>query len=315
MDLNKKLITRGAVLLGISVIVYTIGFLVFNNHVKELNLVWVFFILMLVFMCLHQIGAGWVLYQFAVTRKKMSNKIHLFNRISVGVSLGFTGVFLVMVQWAKLPLNDSAGLVMNALVLILMAGYVFIQENNTNNFVYFNFHKKLKISKKEYNQIVGFLTNWIAINIIWLSFAFGLRLPLMLLLYCLLILIQNSLSYTTYGQSKYWNFSYEVILIGHIGALGLVSGKLIVLIIGLIIGGLFILRQWREMEYKAVAYVAGLLIYVFGALVLIINPFGMKLAKEWISDGLPMVFSVILLTFAIAYFINNPKFLAGLNKK
>jgi hypothetical protein len=160
MALNKKLTIYGGILLAISIVSFIVTFILLSSK----SIISIAFFAGLIFFILHQVASWWIIYQFAITRKRMGNRLHMYNKLAVGISAGFGFIYLVLVQLVDLSFNEQLTPVFTVISLILMALYIFLQENNTNNFYYFNLHKKTNQSKKSLNQSIGFLTTWMYIN-------------------------------------------------------------------------------------------------------------------------------------------------------
>jgi len=322
MDLQKKLRIQGIVMLSFSLVTTMVFFLVFGRGVTDLLGGWFLLILVVLAMVIHLGGSWWILYQFAITRKRMSNKLHLFNRVSVIITLVMCALYLVFGIIFDMKFSDDVRLIEGMIGIAVLVLYVFYQENNTNNFVVINLNKKLEISRKEYNQLIGFLTGWIGATVLWVLMAAGISINFITFFYITLILVQNGLSYTTYGQSRQWNFTYEIIAIGYILSFGIAGGYIILTIIGLMLGLLHCLRQWKSSKYKIVSRVIGSAIYLLmSGFILLNNSVFKDISIEWLQVGTGvsecMLVSLImfLVTFSVAFVVNEPTFLKGLSTK
>jgi len=127
--------------------------------------------------------------------------------------------------------------------------------------------------------------------------------------------VQNSLSYTTFGQSKYWNLTYELVLVGHVGAIGLITSNITITIVGAILGLLLFLRQWKEANYKFLSQLVGSGIFVAMYVMMLLNLFKLDYETMMITEGLLMVMCIFLLTFIGSYLVVKPDFISALNKK
>lgn len=309
-------------MLTISLILMVILFFIFGKSSTDFLGGWLLLILVFVGMTVHLAGTWWVLYQFAITRKRMSNKLHLFNRVSVIVSLVLSAVYLGFGLLLGLEPSDDVRLLEGIVAIVLMGLYIFYQENNTNNFLVVNLHMKMKVSKKEYNQMIGFLIGWIGASLLWLLMAAGLDISFMSFFYIVLILVQNGLSYTTYGQSKQWNFTYEVVLISHLIGMGLAGDYIILTVIGLVMGLVLCFRQWITNAYSTGARIVGFLLYLAVAVVFVLKHNVMaEVAIPLLDAGSGLTESMLagvmlfFLTFAVAFVIKEPTFLKGLSTK
>lgn len=310
MALDKKLNLYGGILLAISIVSFIITFVLFSSH----SLISVAFIAGLVFFVLHQIASWWILYQFAITRRRMGNRLHMYNKWAVGITAGFGFVYLLVIQLIDLSFSEQFKPVFTVITIILMALYIFVQENNTNNFYYFNLHKKTKQSKKSLNQSIGFLTTWMYINILWLSISIDKPLTVVVFVFVLLMLTQNGLAYTTYGQSKYWNFTYEILFVVTFITLSLSTGFLVLKVLGFVLGLLFVVRQWIDLEYSKMSKLTGVAASIVCGIVYFLNPFGVDFKVMDLSSILPIVGLGFLTVFAIAYVVHEPKFMHKLMK-
>jgi len=311
MALQKKLIIYGSVLLAISLITYTFMFLFISNQ----SLVSVSYLVGAVLFTLHQIASWWILYQFAITRKQMSNRLHIFNKAGIFITVGFGMSYLILVRIIGLNLQESSTRVSAYISIILMLFFIFVQENNTNNFINLNLHKKTNQSKKSLNQNIGFGTTWILINIIW--FSIGLQLPLtaFVFMFILLMLIQNSLAYTTYGQSKYWNTTYEVLFLIYFIVVALELNMMISLVSGYFWGLVFMMRLWKGLGYNRLSQLVGIVIFAATGIIMIVNPFELAYTTMNTSSITPYVMMSFVLAFIIAFVTQEPKFIKKLMKK
>jgi len=304
MEDNKRLWIVGILCLSISSMIYLVGFL----FISKVSLISVAFILGLLLFLAHQGFMWWILYQFAITRKRMSNKLHLLNKIGMAGNFGFLFLYLVLIPFIDMEINESLNPFSTILVILIALWIIAYQENNTNNFITLNFHKKIKQSKKEFNQWVGFGISWITINVIWLSIAFYSPLNLFVLIYVLLLILQSSLTYTTYGQSKYWNFAYEAVLLTQLFVSALYFDNLIVYVVSSILGLGFVFRQWYDLAYKPISKIVGIIVYSVFSVLLYINPLQWNFIEKDPSKLIQFPFFIVGSVFLIIYVLDNPKF-------
>ncbi len=321
MDFQKKLRKQGIIMFSISIIAAILLFAVWGKSKMNHPWGWWLLIIGLIPFIGQQVGTWIILYRFAVTRKRMSNKLHLFNRISALITIILSSLMVLMAKLYDVPITDSSNIFRGLLVLVLLGLYIFYQENNTNNLIVLNLYKKLKQSKKEYNQMIGFLTGWTGVNLLWLTLFAGISLNFMTFFYIVLILIQNALSYTTYGQSKQWNFTYEIIGVGHLVSLGFSSSSIVIIVIGLSVGLILCIRQWIGNGYLLRAKLSGIFIYIVLGSTMVLS--STVLMKNWVliqgslnvTEIIPYVFILFLVTFSLTFVINEPRFLKNLSTK
>lgn len=244
----------------------------------------------------------------------MGNRLHMYNKWAVGIAAAFGFVYLVLIQLIDLSFSEQFSPVVTIVSLVLMAVYIFVQENNTNNFYYFNLHKKTKQSKKSLNQTLGILTTWIYINIIWLSISIDQPLTVFVFVFLILMLTQNGLAYTTYGQSKYWNFTYEILFIVVFIAMSLSTGFIVLKVLGFVLGLAFVLKQWLDLNYSKLSKISGVVTAIVAGIFFFINPFGIDFMVMNISSIIPYVACGFIIVFAIAYIVQEPKFIHKLMK-
>lgn len=311
MELQKKLYLYASLMLAVSVVGFSIIFFLFSGK----SIVSLSFIFGLVFMSLHQVASWYILYQFVITRKRMGNKIHLFNKISVGIAAGFGVIYLVFIQFIGLPMTENVKTWITFLVAILIPVFIFFQENNTNNYVSFDFHKKTNQTKKSLNQSIGFITTWMYINILWFSIGFHMQLNVFVFIFLILLLIQNGLAYTTYGQSRYWNFTYELVYLVFILAIALTLKMQILYTLAILLGIAFVYRQWMDLEYSPQSRIVGGLLFIGLAVGTLVNPLNIYYMDYSVSKLVPFVGLGYGCVFMVAYIINNPRFIKKLMKK
>jgi len=304
MEENKRLWIVGILFLIMSSVMYVIGFL----FISKVSLISVAFILGLLLFLAHQGFMWWILYQFAITRKRMSNKLHFLNKIGMAGTFGFVFLYLVLIPFIDREINESLNPFSSSLVVLIAIWIIAYQENNTHNFITMNVHKKIKQSKKEFNQWVGFGVSWMTINVLWLSIAFDSPLNLFVLVYILLLVLQSSLTYTTYGQSKYWNFTYEAVLLTQLFVTGLYFDNLIVYSVSSLLGLGFVFRQWYELEYKPMSKIIGIIVYSGLASLVYMNPLHWNLSGKDPSMLIQFPFFVVGSVFLVIYLLDNPKF-------
>ncbi len=238
----------------------------------------------MIMMLIQQFLCWWVLYRFLILRRKMSNKLHVYNLVMVAGNTVAGAAFLVFARISA-PLDEYPDPGRFAVVYGLMVAYVLYQENNTNSYISFDMHKRIGIHKRMLNQWIGFLACSLVINIMWITMSAGISLTVFGYAYLLLILIQFSLSYTTYGQSKHWNFTYEAVMLIHILAFGLQRTSIITVIIGCAAGILMIWRQCRMAALKTV--VVGVLVFLVTASSVTYLTFYSGTASEGVSALIP----------------------------
>lgn len=304
MDTNKQLWIMGILFLVSSSILFIIGF-IFTGDVGILS---IGFFVGIILLLGHQSFMWWILYQFAITHKRMSNKLHFLNKVALGGNAGFILLYLTVAPLVKVPVKETLQPISSILVLITMAIIIVYQENNTNNFFSLDLHKKTNQTKKELNQSIGFIMAWITVNLLWLALAFHFSLNVFTFMYLLLLILQSSLTYTTYGQSKYWNFTYEIVVLLHLSVLGMYYQQWIVYGIAILAGGAFALRQWFDMEYKKSSKIIGTIVYLFvSVIVLVYGIFG-NFEQGEPSQLLLFPLLTFAFVFALVYMINDTKF-------
>lgn len=304
MEANKQLWIMGSVFLIMSSLLFVIGFI----FVSETSLLSVAFIAGLILFLGHQGFMWWILYQFAITKKRMSNKLHLLNKVALGGSVGFMSVYLILIPFIHRSISESLNPISTIIIIILMVSIIIYQENNTNNFFTWNLHKRTNQTKKEFNQSIGFVMAWMVINLIWLSIAFYIPLTIFTFMYLFLLVLQSSLTYTTYGQSKYWNFAYEAVLLIQLFVISLHFDVLLLYILSTLFISGFMLRQWVELEYKRTSKIIGIVLYITLSLLLYINPMQLDFLGSDPSNliGYPLLMSGSV--FLILFMVDNPKF-------
>lgn len=304
MEANKQLWILGIAFLVMSSILFIVGYL-FTGSVGIVSIA--FFIQILMFL-MHQAFMWWILYQFAITNKRMSNKLHFLNKVALGGSAGFLFLYLVIAPLSQVPIKETISPISSVLVILIMAIVIVYQENNTNNFFVLNLHKKVNQTKKELNQMISFLMAWITINLLWLSLAFHLSLNIFTFMYLLLLVLQSSLTYTTYGQSKYWNFTYETVVLLQLFVLGLYYRQWIVLVAATLLGGAFLVRQWYDLEYKKSSKIIGVIVYLIVTVLMIVRQFLWMSIYGEPSRLLLFPLFILIFVFSLIYMINDPKF-------
>jgi hypothetical protein len=140
-------------------------------------------------------------------------------------------------------------------------------------------------------------------------------LNMFIFLFISLLLIQNGLSYTTYGQSKYWNFTHEMVYVVFILVLGLNVNMIAVTILGLVLAILLVVRQWINQEYSKLSKVIGSIVLALASLSTVINPLNIDYTQKSASSLVPYVGLSFVLIFIIVYIVQNPRFVKKLMKK
>ena len=129
------------------------------------------------------------------------------------------------------------------------------------------------------------------------------------------MLIQNGLAYTTYGQSRYWNFTYEIVYLVFILAIALTLKLNILYSLGILLGIVFVYRQWMDLEYSTQSRIIGGLVFIGLAVGTLINPLNIYYTDYSVSNLVPFVGLGFGCVFMVAYIINNPRFIKKLMKK
>ncbi len=321
MDFQKKLRKQGIIMLSISILSAILLFVLWGKSKMDHPWGWWLLIIGLIPFVGQQVGTWIILYRFAVTRKRMSNKLHMFNKVSALITLVMSTLMVLMAKLYHVPITDGSEIFKGLLVLVLLGLYIFYQENNTNNYLVLDIYKKFSQSKKEYNQMIGFLTGWMGVNVLWLTLFAGISLNFLTFFYIVLILVQNALSYTTYGQSKQWNFTYEIIGVGHLISLGFAASSIVIVLVGLVVGILLCIRQWVSNEYSLGAKLVGVLIYLGLGVTMVLSS-SLVMEDFLLLDGslsvteiIPYVFILFLITFSLTFVVNEPRFLKNLSTK
>ena len=219
------------------------------------------------------------------------------------------------IQWFGDGLSEVYQSITTPIILVLVFVNILYQENNTHNVVNFHLSEKTNQSKKTINQYAGIFTTWLFINFMWLPIGFGSVLSIFGFAYIFLMLVQSSLSYTTYGQSRYWNFTYEVIFLLHLSVIGLQQDSVIVMVIAGCVAVAFLLRQWIELGYKVRGILVGTLAFIVLHGVLLVNVFGFSLGGENFSQLIIYPAVQLMLAFVVAYIVNEPLYLQRLLKQ
>lgn len=310
MSFKKRLFIISGCLLALSFIAYVILDLIVADSMHPI-VVWISFILFMA----HQGASWWVLYRFAMNRQRMSNRLHFMNRVFLGITFGFGLVYIVVIQWFNEGFSEVYQPIITPMMFIMVFGNILYQENNTHNVVNFHISEKTNQSKKTVNQYAGIFTTWLFINFLWLPIGFGSVLSIFSFAYIFLMLVQSSLSYTTYGQSRYWNFTYEVILLLHLSVIGLQQESMLMMIIVGCLSIAFLLRQWIELTYKIRGIIAGVLAFIVVHGVLLMNVFGFSFVDGAFSQLILYPFVQFMIAFVVAYIVNEPLYLQRLLKQ
>ena len=310
MILKDKLFLLGVFIASTSLIIY-VGLHMFIIQEMGITL----FIFGLIAIVCHQIATWWIFYRFAITRQRMKNRLQFMHQVALAVTLGFSLIYLIVNAFFDVGLQKNASLGQTIVLLFLMGIYIFYQENNTHNFIAINLHKKVNQSKKAVNQYIGFILNWILINIMWNFLGFKEGLPVFAFIYVFMILVQNSLNYTTLGQSKYWNFTYEAIILLHIYSVGMKNGWIWMVVLGGCLGIALFFRQWKWLHYKKYSVMLGIILLVFINGVFLYNITEGRYMQNALAEIIPIPFNFYLIILAIVYIINEPTFYKRLSKQ
>lgn len=303
MLLKNKLSLLGIVISVSSLIIYL---LLHVLALKDMGLL--LFIFGAVALVSHQTTIWWIFYRFAVTRQRMKNRLQFMHQVALGVTFGFTFLYIgVNVLWG-MGLYEKTDDWQTLLIVLLMVVYILYQENNTHNLISLNLHKKVNQSKKAMNQYIGFALNWLMINILWNSIGLSKGLPVFAFIYVFLILVQNSLNYTTLGQSRYWNFTYEVVLLIHLYCVAIQNEWMALFAVTVVLSIVLFLRQWRWLNYKRRSKIIGVCMIVFANSILVFMMRDGLFFQESLSYLIPFPFILYLIILAIVYIINEPSF-------
>lgn len=256
----------------------------------------------------HLSASMYFLYRFSISGQRMSSKLLVLNKFFVAANMVGVFVFLVLSIISGSFILKHIEMASSApiqYVLILITGiYILYQENNTWNFL--PTKKWMSIfgpyNKKNLNQIVGILLMYFFTGLLWLLPMFGISLPVMSFAMLFLILIQNSLAYTTFGQNRYWNFTFEFTLLLNLSMILNQYHHLLFILVLLLINGIFCYRQWIQMEYKKMSKLIGtfVTIILFSVVYFFVLPLSLN------HSAFLLFFCGIYLTiFAIAFIIEK----------
>jgi hypothetical protein len=263
----------------------------------------------------HQVATWWIFYRFAITRQRMKNRLQFMHQVALGVTFGFSFIYLVANVFLGTHLHEETKGWHTLVLLVLIGIYILYQENNTHNLFSFNLHKKVNQTKKAVNQYIGFGLNWLLINILWNALGIGGGLPVFAFIYVFLMLVQNSLNYTTLGQSKYWNFTYEAIVLIHLYSVGMQNGWVWMIVISGFLGLALFLRHWNWLHYKKYSMAIGISLMVVLNTMFILKILDGQYLHEPLSELIPIPFNLYLIILAIVYIINEPSFYKRLSKQ
>lgn len=310
MILKNKLSLLGIVIAVTSLVIY----LFLHVFIIE-KMGIVLFIVGMIAIVGHQVATWWIFYRFAITRQRMKNRLQFMHQVALGVTFGFSFIYLLANAFLGRHLHEDTKGWHTLVLLVLIGIYILYQENNTHNLFSFNLHKKVNQTKKAVNQYIGFGLNWLLINILWNALGIGGGLPIFAFIYVFLMLVQNSLNYTTLGQSKYWNFTYEAIVLIHLYSVGLQNGWIWMIVISGFLGLALFLRHWNWLHYKKYSMAIGVLLMVILNAMFILKILDGQYRQDPLSELIPIPFNLYLIILAIVYIINEPSFYKRLSKQ
>mgnify|MGYP001262161735 CR=1 FL=1 len=310
MILKNKLSLLGIVIAVTSLVIY----LFLHVFIIE-KMGIVLFIIGMIAIVGHQVATWWIFYRFAITRQRMKNRLQFMHQVALGVTFGFSFIYLLANAFLGRHLHEDTKGGRTLVLLVLIGIYILYQENNTHNLFSFNLHKKVNQTKKAVNQYIGFGLNWLLINILWNALGIGGGLPIFAFIYVFLMLVQNSLNYTTLGQSKYWNFTYEAIVLIHLYSVGLQNGWIWMIVISGFLGLALFLRHWNWLHYKKYSMAIGVLLMVILNAMFILKILDGQYRQDPLSELIPIPFNLYLIILAIVYIINEPSFYKRLSKQ
>jgi hypothetical protein len=310
MILKNKLSLLGIIIAVTSLVIY----LFLHVFIIE-KMGIVLFIIGMIAIVVHQLATWWIFYRFAITRQRMKNRLQFMHQVALGVTFGFSFIYLVSNAFLGKPLHEETKGWHTLVLLVLIGIYILYQENNTHNLFSFNLHKKVNQTKKAVNQYIGFGLNWLLINILWNALGIGGGLPVFAFIYVFLMLLQNSLNYTTLGQSKYWNFTYEAIILIHLYTVGMQNGWIWMIVISGFLGIALFLRHWNWLHYKKYSMAIGVSLMVVLNAMFILKILDGQYLQDSLSGLIPIPFNLYLIILAIVYIINEPSFYKRLSKQ
>lgn len=304
--MKKKWFLLGSVIGVISAVSYIITAL-FIEQSFSIYIIGIGFIICL----LHQFGSVGILYRFAITRHRMSNRLHVYNKLMMIIMIGAMTLHMVILKLTLGQLSEEPKLLSVIVVLIIMFSNIIYQENNTRNFIKKPLFKIKYKQKKAFNQYFGVITSALAILVMWIGILTDVYMDVPTYLFLVLYIIQSSLAYTTYGQSRYWNFTYEVVCIVYVLSIGLLDQNLVFIVAGSLLGILLSYIQWHKLEYNSFSIGMGSVLYVvIGTILYTLNPF----VYTYLSDSILVALIIVFGVFGISFFINDPKFYKRLFK-
>ncbi|MBN2221316.1 MAG: hypothetical protein JW708_03850 [Vallitaleaceae bacterium] len=263
------------------------------------------------FYILHLAASMYFLYRFSISGQRMSSKLLVLNKFFVAANMGGFFLFLFLSLFGSSYIISNVNQAMEAPVqiffLIVIAAYIIYQENNTWNFLP---TKKImarfgSYNKKNVNQMVGIIMMYLFISALWLFPMFGIALPVLIFMSLCFIIIQNSLAYTTFGQNRYWNFTFEITFLLNLSILTNRYDHPAVILLVMLIHSLFFYRQWKMVEYKKISMRIGIVFaVVFSGIIYFV-----LLPQEWNHSNFIALFSGMYLTiFAIPFIIEKQSF-------
>lgn len=211
-------------------------------------------ILLVVLFGLHLAFNIWVLYYYIYSRKKVKNKLHLYNKLTLVANGVFLFCYIGLLHWLKIGISENYNQIESITVSLVMLINIIIQENNTFNFI--DWGKNLpKLSNNGiWTAYASFRNTYLLIFGLWIFPVLGYSISVYSLLFLSLLLNQRSLAFTTFAQNKYWNFIYEFVLVSFLMANAYLTGHIIWYACALMAGLVFIVKVGLEQREKRLRY-------------------------------------------------------------
>lgn len=263
-------------------------------------------IMLYVFMLLHQLGNGFILYRFAVTKHRMSNKLHVYNKLMMIIT-----VSAIILHIFAMNIISDGYLREESWVTVLIFGIIMLlniiyQENNTSAFLKKVPFKIQNSNKRNFNQLFSLYTSELAIIILWVGMVTNQLLSPLTAAFLFLYVIQTSLSYTTYGQSKYWNVTYELLFVVYIIAYSIQSELLITFILGVAISAIIGFRITDS--FNRISRFVGLVLHIG----LVPLAYFVHLESVSQTNAMRLAIGGMAIIYLIVFIIDRPKFIKKL---
>lgn len=293
------------IIIGIIIGIISAGSFLLTAFLLEGLTEWVLIIIAFVGLSLHQAGNYLILYQFAISKQRMSNRLHVYNKLLIMVMSICGIIYGIMLKLMTQGLSENPSGLISLIFIVLMILNIIYQENNTTKFIKKPLIKIKYNQRRSFNQYFGVLSAALAIMMIWINLVSQVKIDAAIYLFLFLYLVQTGLSYTTYGQSRYWNFTYEVLMSVYVLSIGFNRENFIIIMLGIVLCILLSLRQWKEREYKSYSIIFGVGLYLG---VILLAWFTEIFVNKYFSGTLFFSLVILMISYILTFLVNDPKF-------